>query len=421
MLKPAPALLSSVLSLALIASVHPAVAFADIADEAQEPAIEEVIETDGAIASEETPAEEGIEEPPTEDGPQPEEPSDDAVETTNDKTVGNGGETADEAPEETIDGAVAATPAEDATTETPAGGEADEQATDNDATKAVTYAHTATAEQNGVTFTVGWDDAPAGTATTFHVSQVGGSPTAKARMDVPTYWDTDGSQESVCDPTRDQWGSYYELGTDGYDFSFELTASGTYRINFYFMDTESGIWYLRTTAVVEVDDGARPSVMQIINDAVAQCYAETSGSEYDAALWLHDWAMDQLEYDHSLNWCSAESGLTRGQGTCESYQRIYAKLLNAAGIANGRVEGNGHTWNAVCIRWTSRGTTPATAGTVTSTSATSTSASPTSSWRLRTRTTRPTTRPTAMPTAPPTCPTTTSCATARPTSGQAPT
>lgn len=65
------------------------------------------------------------------------------------------------------------------------------------------------------------------------------------------------------------------------------------------------------------------------------------------ALWLHDWTLDQLEYDHSLNWCSAESGLTRHQGTCESYQRIYSKLLNAAGIANGHITGNGHTWNAV--------------------------------------------------------------------------
>lgn len=67
------------------------------------------------------------------------------------------------------------------------------------------------------------------------------------------------------------------------------------------------------------------------------------------ALWLHDWTLDQLEYDHNLNWCSAESGLTRHQGTCESYQRIYSKLLDAAGIANGRITGNGHTWNAVKI------------------------------------------------------------------------
>lgn len=222
-------------------------------------------------------------------------------------------------------------------------------------TSQTTYAHSATATQNGVTFTVSWNDAPAGTATTFHVTQANGSSQAKARMDVPTYWDG-GSHESVCDPSRPAWGSYYSLGTAGHDFTFDFTASDTYRIHFYFMDNDrydpqndKGIYYLRTTAEVTVNDAARPSVTQIVNNAVAQCRQETNGSEYDMALWLHDWTLDQLEYDHNLNWCSAESGLTRHQGTCESYQRIYSKLLDAAGIVNGRITGNGHTWNAVKI------------------------------------------------------------------------
>lgn len=192
-----------------------------------------------------------------------------------------------------------------------------------------TYAHSATATQNGVTFTVSWNDAPAGTATTFHVTQTNGSSQAKARMDVPTYWDG-GGHESVCDPSRPAWGSYYSLGTAGHDFTFDFTASGTYRIYFYFMDNDrndpqndKGIYYLRTTAKAAVNDAARPSVTQIVDDAVDLCRQETDGSEYDMALWLHDWTLDQLEYDHSLNWRSAESGLTRHQGTCESYQRIY--------------------------------------------------------------------------------------------------
>lgn len=223
------------------------------------------------------------------------------------------------------------------------------------ATPQTTHAHSATATQNGVTFTVSWNDARAGTATTFHVTQTNGSSQAKARMDVPTYWDG-GSHESVCDPSRPAWASYHSLGTAGHDFTFDFTASGTYRIYFYFMDNDrydpqndKGIYYLRTTAEVTVNDAARPSVTQIVNNAVAQCRQQTNGSEYDMALWLHDWTLDQLEYDHSLNWCSAESGLTRHQGTCESYQRIYSKLLDAAGIANGRITGNGHTWNAVKI------------------------------------------------------------------------
>lgn len=223
------------------------------------------------------------------------------------------------------------------------------------ATLQTTYAHSATATQNGVTFTVSWNDAPAGTATTFHVTQANGSSQAKARMDVPTYWDG-GSQESVCDPSRAAWADYHSLGTAGHDFTFDFTASGTYRIYFYFMDNDrndpqndKGIYYLRATAEVTVNDAARPSVTQIVNDAVDLRRQQTNGSEYNMALWLHDWTLDQLEYDHSLNWCSAESGLTRHQGTCESYQRIYSKPLDAAGIVNGRITGNGHTWNAVKI------------------------------------------------------------------------
>lgn len=189
------------------------------------------------------------------------------------------------------------------------------------------YAHSATATQNVVTFTVSWNDAPAGTATTFHVTQTNGSSQAKARMDVPTYWDG-GSQESVCDPSRPTWSSYYSLGATGQDFTFDFTASGTYRIYFYFMDNDrydpqndKGIYYLRTMAEVIVNDAARPSVTQIVNDAVDLCRQKTSGSECDMALWLHDWTLDQLEYDHNLNWCSAESGLTRHQGSTGDTER----------------------------------------------------------------------------------------------------
>ena len=176
------------------------------------------------------------------------------------------------------------------------------------ATSQTGYAHSATATQNGVTFTVSWNDAPAGTATTFHVTQTNGSSQAKARVDVPTYWDG-GGQESVCDPSRPAWASYRSLGTAGHDFTFDFTASGTYRIHFYFMDNDrndpqndKGIYYLRTTAEVTVNDAARPSVTQIVNGAVDLCRQETNGSEYDMALWLHDWTLDQLEYDHGLNW-----------------------------------------------------------------------------------------------------------------------
>ena len=213
-----------------------------------------------------------------------------------------------------------------------------------------TYAHTETAEQNGVTLTVGWNDAAAGEPTTFHLSATGGSGAYKFRMDAPFYMNPGESYfgEMVADTSRGQWMTWTNSDT-GCDYEFTMTGSGRYYYRFYLQDAQSSVWSLRVAAEAEVSDAAHPSVDQIITNAVAQCQQETSGSEYDMALWLHDWTLNQLEYDHDLNWCSAESGLTRHQGTCESYQRIYAKLLDAAGIANGRITGNGHTWNAVKI------------------------------------------------------------------------
>lgn len=170
----------------------------------------------------------------------------------------------------------------------------------------------------------------------------------QVRMDMPFYMNPGESYfgEMVADTSRGQWMTWTNSDT-GCDYEFTMAASGRYYYRFYPQDAQNSVLSLRVAVETEVSDDAHPSVDQIITNAVAQCRQETSGSEYDMALRLHDWTLDQLEYDHNLNWCSAENGLTRHQGTCESYQRIYAKLLNAAGIANSRITGNDHTWNAM--------------------------------------------------------------------------
>lgn len=213
---------------------------------------------------------------------------------------------------------------------------------------AANYQHSTTAQSGDIMLTVQWNDPQLGQETTFHVSATGGSGAYRFRMDAPTYMDPDGSNESVADPSRNQW-QQYTGECASHDYQFEMTASGTYYLRFYLMDKTAGVYYLRANVFASANDDAYPAVSTIVKSAVDKCNAETDGSDYARALWLHDWTLDQLEYDHNLNWCSAESGLTRHQGTCESYQRIYTKLLDAAGIANGRIEGNGHTWNTAKI------------------------------------------------------------------------
>ncbi|WP_456055818.1 transglutaminase domain-containing protein [Agathobacter sp.] len=212
-----------------------------------------------------------------------------------------------------------------------------------------TYAHSEEATSGAVTLKAQWNDPVLGQPATFHVSATGGSGNYKFRMDAPSYsspnqW----AFESVADPSRGEWLNYTSE-CDSNDYTFTMTATGTYNFRFYVMDTAAGVYYLRLSFNIGVSDSKYPSVDSIVQSAVAECNSKTDGSEYAKALWLHDWLLDQLEYDKTLKWSSAESALTRGLGTCQSYESAYAKLLTAAGIENSetRDKYDGHTWNAM--------------------------------------------------------------------------
>lgn len=219
------------------------------------------------------------------------------------------------------------------------------------ATKAAVsrYQHSDSATGGSITLTVEWNDPVLGQPTTFHVSATGGSGSYLFHMDAPSYSNpNEYVNESVADPCRGEWTKYTGACVS-HDFTFTTTATGSYNFRFYLMDKASGVYYLRTNTYIQVADDAHPCVASIVNGAVLQAKQETDGTEYEMALYLHDWLLDQLEYDNSLKWSSAESALTRGLGTCQAYESAYAKLLSAAGIENAETRDayDGHTWNAV--------------------------------------------------------------------------
>lgn len=214
-----------------------------------------------------------------------------------------------------------------------------------------TFKYNESATSQGITLKVEWNDPVLGQETTFHVSATGGSGKYKFSMEVPGYTDPDVlSYESVADP--DYWKeTTYTSECSSQDYKFTMMASGTYHFRFYVMDKTANMYYLRTNFFIQVSSPDYPSVNSIVQSAVAQCNAETDGSDYAKALWLHDWLLNQLDYDNSLKWASAESALTRGWGTCQAYESAYSKLLSAAGIENAEIRDtyDGHTWNAFKI------------------------------------------------------------------------
>ena len=211
------------------------------------------------------------------------------------------------------------------------------------------YAYSDSATSNGVTLKVEWNEPVLGEPTTFHVSATGGSGIYKFNMETPSYTNPDElAYESVADPSRGEW-TKYTSECESQDYTFTMMATGTYNFRFHVMDTKAGVTYLRTNTYIQVSSPNYPSVNSIVQSAVARCNSETNGSDYSKALWLHDWLLEQLDYDNSLKWSSAESALTRSSGTCQAYERAYAKLLSAAGIENAETRDtyDGHTWNAM--------------------------------------------------------------------------
>ena len=211
------------------------------------------------------------------------------------------------------------------------------------------YAYSDSATSNGVTLKVEWNEPVLGEPTTFHVSATGGSGIYKFNMEAPSYTNPDElAYESVADPSRGEW-TKYTSECESQDYTFTMMATGTYNFRFHVMDIKAGVTYLRTNTYIQVSSPNYPSVNSIVQNAVTICNSETNGSDYSKALWLHDWLLEQLDYDNSLKWSSAESALTRRTGTCQAYERAYAKLLSVAGIENTETRDtyDGHTWNAM--------------------------------------------------------------------------
>lgn len=81
-------------------------------------------------------------------------------------------------------------------------------------------------------------------------------------------------------------------------------------------------------------------------------------SEYEIALYLHDYLAENISYSLEGEHPSAYSALIHGQAACYGYSKAYQCLLNAAGIRARTITGmsddgagnmQGHAWNLIWI------------------------------------------------------------------------
>ena len=134
------------------------------------------------------------------------------------------------------------------------------------------------------------------------------------------------------------------------EFVFSLVASGSYELRAWVDDgVHYGMGY--DSYSFEVDDPDHPSVESRVKSLVAECKAAGNTTDFDKAVWLHDWITTHMYYDYTRTHRGVDGALIRGMGVCDSYAKCYYLLLEAAGVegmyVSGLGNGGNHAWNAV--------------------------------------------------------------------------
>lgn len=187
-----------------------------------------------------------------------------------------------------------------------------------------------------------------GTPTTFTMHGSGGSGTYKYLQNYVHVY-LDGTYTDDADWT-------YKRYTTDNTFEYTFVAPGTYELRLYIMDVGSSpIDTARTTFTVTVEGtGDDLTIEQAANQLAQETLDAGCVTDYEKALYVHDWLIEHATYDHTLEYDGESGVLLRGTGTCESFYRAYALVLKRLGIQSERATGNGHVWNRLLLdgAWT---------------------------------------------------------------------
>ena len=137
-----------------------------------------------------------------------------------------------------------------------------------------------------------------------------------------------------------------ETFRDSNVLSYQFVGAGRYQYQFVVRDTETAR-YMRFSFEVEVAGEGFIDANEKAREIVAECLPDGNVDDYETALALHDWIIDNVSYDHTFRNMSVDRALSGMAVTCEGYHAAYVKLLETAGMETGRVEGGGHVWTAV--------------------------------------------------------------------------
>ncbi|HHT15132.1 MAG: transglutaminase domain-containing protein [Christensenellales bacterium] len=144
-------------------------------------------------------------------------------------------------------------------------------------------------------------------------------------------------------------------------YSFTPKELGQYFLEVWVYDKDYGSLKLQSETFYsyqpedEQDPNTLPGKVKAIGAELAALNLPT---QYEKALWLHDWLTHNADYDEPMTIHTPEGVLLRGKGVCESYALAYQMLLAEADMegiyVTGYSRGESHAWNLVNIdgEWT---------------------------------------------------------------------
>ena len=132
------------------------------------------------------------------------------------------------------------------------------------------------------------------------------------------------------------------------EFTYQFVVPGDYSLYVRVTDAQ-GTSYTYVEDFTLAADGNHKTLEEIVASLAEECLAAGCESDFDKALWMHDWLIMNACYDTSYSYYGADGVLARTTGVCDSYRKAYTMLLAAVGVEAVRARGDNHAWNQVKI------------------------------------------------------------------------
>ncbi len=129
-------------------------------------------------------------------------------------------------------------------------------------------------------------------------------------------------------------------------YNYRFVVPGDYILYVMVCDA-AGNTEIRTQNFTLECDSAHPTLESVVTSIVNECLSAGCATDFEKAVWLHDWLTANASYDLSYSYYSADGVLVRGTGVCDSYRKAYEMLLNEAGVEATSATGGNHAWNQI--------------------------------------------------------------------------